>query len=217
MIHSKHMLIYLMTKQYNNIALVLNGEFPSSSIIIEKIKTSDFIIAVDGAANELKKFHIQPNVIIGDFDSIFDMNDKSICYINTPDQSKTDFKKSLEWTIKQKFSQVNIFGLSGKSDDHFLGNIYTFNEFSHLINLQAFTDTSIITPCIGKNNFDSFKNQKVSLFSLENSSFITSKNLEYELDSFELHPSDNATRNVSKGDTFTIESSSKVLVFQIIN
>jgi thiamine pyrophosphokinase len=145
------------------------------------------------------------------------MNDKSIRYINTPDQSKTDFKKSLDWTIEQKFSQVSIFGLSGKSDDHFLGNIYTFNEFSHLINLQAFTDTSIITPCIGKNNFDSFTNQKVSLFCLENPSLISSKNLEYELDSFELHPSDNATRNVSKGNTFTIESSSKVLVFQIVN
>ena len=122
------MLIYLMTKQYDNIALVLNGEFPSSSMIIEKIKSSDFIIAVDGAANELKKFHIQPNVIIGDFDSIINLNDKSIRYINTPDQSKTDFKKSLEWTIEQKFSQVSIFGLSGKSDDHFLG------IFTHLTN-----------------------------------------------------------------------------------
>ena len=211
------MLIYLMTKQYDNIALVLNGEFPSSSMVIEKIKSSDFIIAVDGAANELKKFHIQPNVIIGDFDSIIDLNDKSICYINTPDQSKTDFKKSLEWTIKQKFSQVNIFGLSGKSDDHFLGNIYTFNEFSHLINLQAFTDTSIITPCIGKNNFDSFKNQKVSLFVLKNSSIVTSINLEFVLENFELFPTNDAIRNISTGDTFCIESSSKILVFQSVN
>lgn len=217
MIHSKHMLIYIMEKQYDNTTLVLNGKFPSSGMIIEKIKSSNFIIAVDGAANELKKFSIQPNVIIGDFDSINELNDSSIRYINTPDQSKTDFKKSLEWIIEQKFSQVSIFGLSGKSDDHFLGNIYTFNEFSHLINLQAFTDTSIITPCIGKNDFESFKNQKVSLFSLENPSFITSKNLEYELDRFELYPSDNAIRNISKGNTFTIESSSKVLVFQIIN
>ena len=57
----------------------------------------------------------------------------------------------------------------------------------------------------------------MSLFTLDNSSIVTSKNLEYELKNFELHPSDNAIRNVSKGDTFTIESSSKVLVFQIIN
>lgn len=217
MIHSKHMLICLMTKNYNDIALVLNGEFPSSSILIKKIKSSDFIIAVDGAANELKKFHIKPNVIIGDFDSVVELNNKSVKYINTPDQSKTDFKKSLEWVVKQEFSKVNIFGLSGKSDDHFLGNIYTFNEFSQIINLQAFTNTSIITPCIGQNDFDSFKNQKVSLFTLDNSSIVTSKNLEYELKNFELHPSDNAIRNVSKGDTFSIESSSKLLVFQIIN
>jgi thiamine pyrophosphokinase len=206
-----------MKKKYNDIALVLNGEFPSSNILVKKIISSDFIIAVDGAANELKKFSIQPNVVIGDFDSIIELNNKSVNYVNTPDQSKTDFKKSLEWIIKQKFPKVNIFGLSGKSDDHFLGNIYTFNEFSHLISLQAFTDTSIITPCIGKNDFDSFKNQKVSLFVLDNSSIITSKNLEYKLENFELYPSDNATRNVSKGDTFSIESSSKVLVFQITN
>jgi len=196
---------------------VLNGEFPSSNILVKKIISSDFIIAVDGAANELRKFSIQPNVVIGDFDSIIELNNKSVNYVNTPDQSKTDFKKSLEWIIEQKFPKVNIFGLSGKSDDHFLGNIYTFNEFSHLISLQAFTDTSIITPCIGKNDFDSFKNQKVSLFVLDNSSIITSKNLEYKLENFELYPSDNATRNVSKGDTFSIESSSKVLVFQITN
>ena len=206
-----------MKKKYNDIALVLNGEFPSSNILVKKIISSDFIIAVDGAANELKKFSIQPNVVIGDFDSIIELNNKSVNYVNTPDQSKTDFKKSLEWIIEQKFPKVNIFGLSGKSDDHFLGNIYTFNEFSHLISLQAFTDTSIITPCIGKNDFDSFKNQKVSLFVLDNSSMITSKNLEYKLENFELYPSDNATRNVSKGDTFSIESSSKVLVFQITN
>jgi len=211
------MLIYIMKKKYNDIALVLNGEFPSSNILVKKIISSDFIIAVDGAANELRKFSIQPNVVIGDFDSIIELNNKSVNYVNTPDQSKTDFKKSLEWIIEQKFPKVNIFGLSGKSDDHFLGNIYTFNEFSHLISLQAFTDTSIITPCIGKNDFDSFKNQKVSLFVLDNSSIITSKNLEYKLENFELYPSDNATRNVSKGDTFSIESSSKVLVFQITN
>ena len=112
-----------MTKKYNNIALLLNGEFPSSSLLIKKIKDSDFIIAVDGAANKLDQFNIKPNVIIGDFDSINKLDIKSAKYINTPDQSKTDFKKSLEWIVKQKLTEVNIFGLSGKSDDHFLGNL----------------------------------------------------------------------------------------------
>ena len=214
-----------MVRKYNyysiyNVALVLNGKFPSNSEIIKKIKSSDFIIAVDGAANELKKIHIQPNVIIGDFDSIIDRNNESAIYINTPDQSKTDFKKSLEWLIEQKFEnmKVHIFGLAGKSDDHFLGNIYTFNEFSNVFRLlKAFTDTSIITPCYGYKEFESFKNQKVSLFVLENSSIITSKNLKYKLENSELFPSDNAIRNVSKGDTFSIQSSSKVIVFQVTN
>jgi len=206
-----------MTKKYNNIALLLNGELPSSSLLIKKIKDSDFIIAVDGAANKLDQFNIKPNVIIGDFDSINKLDIKSAKYINTPDQSKTDFKKSLEWIVKQKLTEVNIFGLSGKSDDHFLGNLYTCNEFSHLLKLKAFTDRSIITPCIGKNKFNSFKNQKVSLFVLENSSIVTSINLEFVLKNFELFPTNDAIRNISMGDTFCIESSSKILVFQSVN
>jgi len=153
----------------------------------------------------------------GDFDSINKLDIKSAKYINTPDQSKTDFKKSLEWIVKQKLTEVNIFGLSGKSDDHFLGNLYTCNEFSHLLKLKAFTDTSIITPCIGKNKFNSFKNQKVSLFVLENSSIVTSINLEFVLKNFELFPTNDAIRNISMGDTFCIESSSKILVFQSVN
>jgi thiamine pyrophosphokinase len=211
------MLIYIVVKVYDNIALVLNGKFPSSEILVKKILSSDFIIAVDGAANELKKFNIQPNVVIGDFDSINDKIDESTKYINKPDQSKTDFRKSLEWLVAQKFSKVNIFGISGKNDDHFLGNIYTFNEFSHLIKLQAFTDSSVITPLFEKREFKSHKDQKVSLFVLNDSAIINSTNLEYRLDNFELFPSDSAIRNISKGSTFTLQSTSKLLVFQSIN
>ena len=63
--------------------------------------------------------------------------------------------------------------------------------------------------------FDSFKGEIVSVISFESNNKVTSTNLEYPLDSYKLSPSPRAIRNQSLGDNFTIESSEKLMVFQI--
>ena len=134
--------------------------------------------------------------------------------IEANDQSKTDFRKTLEWCIKKNISHISIFGISGKSEDHFLGNYYTLDDFSNKIDWIAFTDFSIISPCVRKKEFNSYKGQKVSLFSMKGDTLVSSKNLEYPLDSYLLSPSDNAVRNISTSNKFIIESSDNIIVFQ---
>ena len=197
-----------------NISVVLNGQIPSDKSLIQRISSSDYIIAVDGSANQLDKLNILPNVVIGDFDSIESFNDSNVELIEANDQSKTDFRKTLEWCIKKNISHISIFGISGKSEDHFLGNYYTLNDFSNKIDWIAFTDFSIISPCGRKKEINSYKGQKVSLFSMKGDTLVSSKNLEYPLDSYLLSPSDNAVRNISISDKFIIESSNNILVFQ---
>ena len=197
-----------------NISVDLNGQIPSDKSLIQRISSSDYIISVDGSANQLNKLNILPNVVIGDFDSIESFNDSNVELIEANDQSKTDFRKTLEWCIKKNISHISIFGISGKSEDHFLGNYYTLNDFSNKIDWIAFTDFSIISPCVRKKEFDSYKGQKISLFSMKGDTLVSSKNLEYPLDSYLLSPSDNAIRNISISDKFIIESSNNILVFQ---
>ena len=197
-----------------NISVVLNGQIPSDKSLIQRISSSDYIIAVDGSANQLNKLNILPNVVIGDFDSIESFNDSNVELIEANDQSKTDFRKTLEWCIKKNISHISIFGISGKSEDHFLGNYYTLDDFSNKIDWIAFTDFSVISPCVSKKEFDSYKGQKVSLFSMKGDTLVSSKNLEYPLDSYLLSPSDNAVRNISTSNKFIIESSDNIIVFQ---
>lgn len=52
-------------QQYRSI-VVLNGEIPDSSFFKQGIP----IIAVDGGANRLLSIDVQPNLVIGDLDSI---------------------------------------------------------------------------------------------------------------------------------------------------
>jgi thiamine pyrophosphokinase len=194
--------------------VILNGQMPTDDIIINQITNSDYIIAVDGSANKLFDLEIIPDVIIGDLDSLRNIKNKDIELVETLDQNKTDFRKTLEWCIVKNISNISIFGISGESEDHFLGNYYTLSDFSEKISWKAFTDFSMISPCVGNKKFESFKGQKVSLFCMRGSSTVNSENLEYPLQSYHLKPSDDAVRNLSLEDHFIIESTTNILVFQ---
>jgi len=199
------------------VALVVNGTFPKDSNIVDKIRSSEVIIATDGAANSLLKNNITPHYVVGDLDSIDSGTQDSVKHtINTPDQSKTDLEKALEWCVDNNYLSLSIFGISGKSEDHFLGNFFTINEFVDQIQCIIYTDYSIITPCVGENEFDSFVGQAVSLITLQNHSIVSSTNLEYPLDSYKLVPSSKAIRNKSLGTSFTIECTEPLMVFQTI-
>ena len=197
-----------------NVSVILNGQMPTDYAIINQITNSDYIIAVDGSANKLFDLEIIPDVIIGDLDSLQNINNKNIELVKTPNQNKTDFRKTLEWCIEKNILDISIFGISGESEDHFLGNYYTLSDFGEKISWKAFTDFSVISPCMGNKKFESFKGQKVSLFCMKGSSTVNSENLEYSLQSYHLKPSDDAVRNLSLEDHFTIESTTTILVFQ---
>jgi len=197
-----------------NVSVILNGQMPTDDTIINQITNSDYIIAVDGSANKLFDLEIIPDVIIGDLDSFQSIKNKDIELVETTDQNKTDFRKTLEWCIEKNILNISIFGISGESEDHFLGNYYTLNDFGESISWKAFTDFSVISPCVGKKEFESFKGQKVSLFSMKGSSTVNSKNLKYPLDLYHLEPSDKAVRNIADENQFTIESTNTILVFQ---
>ena len=197
-----------------NVSVILNGQMPTDYAIINQITNSDYIIAVDGSANKLFDIEIIPDVIIGDLDSLQNINNKNIELVKTPNQNKTDFRKTLEWCIEKNILNISIFGISGESEDHFLGNYYTLSDFGEKISWKAFTDFSVISPCMGNKKFESFKGQKVSLFCMKGSSTVNSENLEYPLQSYHLKPSDDAVRNLSLEDYFIIESTTTILVFQ---
>jgi len=197
-----------------NVSVILNGQMPTDDTIINQITNSDYIIAVDGSANKLFDLEIIPDVIIGDLDSLQNIKNKDIDLVETPDQNKTDFRKTLEWCIEKNILNISIFGISGESEDHFLGNYYTLSDFGEKISWKAFTDFSVISPCVGNKKFESFKGQKVSLFCMKGSSTVNSENLEYPLQSYHLKPSDDAVRNLSLEDNFTIESTTTILIFQ---
>jgi len=117
--------------------LIVSGGRINNNLFEKIIKHNifDIIIASDSGLEILNKFKINPNYIIGDFDSV----DKSILkkYINNdkikiiklkPEKDFTDTHMAIKLAIKKKSTDITILGAIGTRIDHTLANINILKE-----------------------------------------------------------------------------------------
>ena len=116
--------------------ILLNGAEPSK---FPELSSYDIICAIDGAYNHFEKNNIIPDLVTGDFDSI-QANPTSVEVIKTPDQDYTDFDKALMILHERGYTNIDVYGGSGKEHDHFLGNISTALQWINTLNICFFDD-----------------------------------------------------------------------------
>lgn len=103
----------------------VNGNLSDLRQAKKIIAKDDFLIAVDGGANQIEKLGLTPNLVIGDMDSINPKlleKYKSIKYPRKKD--KTDFELAINYCLEKKFKEIIIFGILGDRIDHLLANIF---------------------------------------------------------------------------------------------
>jgi len=195
--------------------ILANGQFPVHPFPLDILHNSQTIICTDGSANSLIDKGINPNVIIGDMDSLLiDNKIFSGQLIKDSDQENTDLEKAFEWSIKNKISTINVLGASQEREDHSFGNLYLLSKYCDLLNLTYVTDYFSITCHQGNRIFSSFKNQIVSILPVKHIQHISTENLKYNLSDEELPISSRGISNQSLNDNFTINSSGKIWVFR---
>lgn len=171
----------------NRCYIVGAGEFYGS---FEK-KDGDLVIAADGGYDTLKKFGIQPDLLIGDMDSIAtDSTDvEKLCFPVKKDE--TDSFLAYREGVKRGYTDFELYGCVGGRDDH------TFANYSLLIYAKRRGHTIKIA---GKScDIFAIKNEKITLrgeFGKHFSAFafsgiasgVTLKGLEYEAEDITLYP-----------------------------
>lgn len=164
------------------IALFLNGDLPN---YIPNIHNYKKIFITDGVYDYfIKKIGINPDLISGDFDST-DKNSLSLNMntkiIYTPNQNYTDFEKILDIIYKNNFLNVDIWGASGKEQDHFLGNLFAAAKYRKKLSLIFYDNHHIYFFAEKKNHINVVKNKIISLFPFPKVKGITTKGLKYSL------------------------------------
>jgi len=208
-----------MKKIKNPLVIVANGEFPTHPKPLTILNQSNFIISCDGATDTLISKGYIPNLIIGDLDSISDINKikyKNII-IKLSDQSKNDLRKALDYVNNTNINNISIIGASGKREDHTIGNIFSLINYKNLI-IKLYTDFGVFTCIHESKKIESFKGQKISLFSPDSNIKINSKHLKYNINQKGLSNLYEGTLNESYGDFFELEiSHGSVILFKKFN
>ena len=93
----------------------------------------DFVIAVDGGLSYCEILNIEPDFIIGDFDSVSEGEKKAICKLQNeipdrirqlkPEKDDTDMLSALKYGLEAGYRDFRIYGGTGGRFDHTLANI----------------------------------------------------------------------------------------------
>lgn len=167
------------------------GEIPDYN------EETDTVIAVDGGLMYCGLLQLEPDVIIGDFDSVDEPTGEAIRLIETeypekvirlkPEKDDTDMLVALKWGLAAGFRTFQIYGGLGGRLDHSLANIqcllylehqgatgYLFEGDGMVLVAEANTE-----PVVKK--FQPSMEGYLSLFSLEKESVVSIENMKFPL------------------------------------
>lgn len=111
------------------VIIISGGTPPTNDFLTKEISRDTFLICADSGANCLYDYNIEPNLLVGDFDSInkvaFDYFKKMKCTIDIYPSKKdfTDTEIAVKKAIAMNPSEIVFLGCTGSRIDHTLSNI----------------------------------------------------------------------------------------------
>ena len=113
----------------STVLVTLAGHAPSAELLQWRAEEAEISIAVDGGWLAHRHAGVEPDLILGDFDSCGDLQEveklfpRSVIERKT-DQNQTDFQKALAWLDQRGLQgRLVILGGLGKRTDHCLSNL----------------------------------------------------------------------------------------------
>lgn len=210
----------LIFSNVNNV-VVADGQFPKSVIIKNILKNANTIICCDGAINNLIKYNIIPNYIVGDCDSISSrIADKyNTKIITIKDQNSNDLTKAIHFAKKLKLDNIIIMGATNLREDHSLANISLLSSYATLFKkIIMISDYGVFTPLIdSKILLNSFFGQQISFFTFEFNAEVTCLELKWPLKNFQFTYFYSGTLNEATSNILQIESKGSILIYQVFS
>ncbi len=83
--------------------VLADGAFPSHDRPLEALRQAGTLICCDGGANHLLGYPRQPDVIVGDLDSLNQEAQTAFSdrLVSRPSQQSNDLEKALQWAAEQ--------------------------------------------------------------------------------------------------------------------
>ena len=159
------------------------GAIPVNSFNF-KIKPDDIVIAADSGIINARKLNIEPDYIIGDFDSLGYTPTDCNTIIHPIEKDDTDTMLAVKLGFEKGYKNFRILGGIGGRLDHTYANIQTASYVAENGgNAIFYGDNENLT--VIKNNMLTFNKENkgnISIFALEDCENVNIKGTYYELD-----------------------------------
>lgn len=171
--------------------IIANGPLPPASVVRRLRKSAALVVCADGGANRARGYRIQPDVILGDLDSLLRetrrfYRDRPILRIR--DQESTDLEKAILFCIMLGASSADIIGALGARIDHTTGSLGCFKRFGSKIDMRFFDQIGELTRIRATIRLATRKGEHLSLIPLDRCIGVTTRNLKYPLRNDVLEP-----------------------------
>lgn len=182
-------------------AIIVGGGIPPQKDLLERYMTGEYIIfAADSGADVLDKYDIEPDYLLGDFDSINgEVLEKLTKGVNTTklprEKDFTDTHIAVLNAINMGVDEIVLLGCTGKRIDHFMANLCLLKLIMEQGLMGYIVDEMNEIYIIDKPTIiNGKKGQVFSLFSYcENTIGLTINGAKYPLNNYELKQGDNLT------------------------
>ena len=137
-------------------ACIITGGALSEKFLADYVKENPEVclIVVDGALELTHRLGIQPDYIVGDFDTVdqglLRFYDKNIILRHPPEKDQTDTELAIETALKAQCRSLAFLGATGSRLDHSLANIFL---------LQSLLEKQIDAVIVNENNKLYLKNK----------------------------------------------------------
>lgn len=166
--------------------ILANGNPPSKKLFsILYAKGYNTLFCADGGANSAFKLNLNPNFIIGDFDSVrpdvLEFYKLSSKIIHLKRQNDTDVEKCLKHAIKLGFTHALVLAATGDRLDHSFCNLGILLKFHSQIEAELIHQKSLLKVYEGYVTLKCQKGEVISIYGFDVRTKITSKGLKYTL------------------------------------
>jgi thiamine pyrophosphokinase len=125
-----------------------NGELIDGALIKSFINPGDFIIAADGGHLHIKSLGLQPDLMIGDLDSLPAEERQALLDAHVPikpfqvEKDETDLELALAEAVKLGFTKILVVAALGGRLDQTLGNLALLHA-PFLVNCDIYLDDGL--------------------------------------------------------------------------
>lgn len=158
----------------------------------EPVNEKDLIIVADGGLKITEKISLNPDFIIGDFDSLGAVPKSKNVTVLPTEKDTTDMFEAIKKGAEEGCTVFHIYGGTGGRLDHTIANIQLLKHFSEKgLSLFLYGDGYAFTAVTnGKISLSGEKGETLSVFSLSDiSEGVNLKGLKYEISDYTLNSS----------------------------